>query len=138
MASFQEDNFSANFPDFIMTRRFDACFRHDIKRAGHNRDHGLFVIEIGGQIVAFLWVAVYYNSWTGERYGYVNNIYVCREYRNRGLGKLLLNKADSFVRSRRVRNIRLTVTCSNPEAIALYEKMGYQTTRHEMEKEIHE
>ena len=134
--AFQEDNFSLNFSDFIMTHRFEESFRADLRRAANDRSQGLFVIEVDGQLVAFLWLVILANNWTGERYGYINNLYVRPEFRHQGLGTQCMEKAESFFRSRGIRKVRLTVSCGNAAAVSLYQKMGYGTIRFDMEKEI--
>lgn len=134
--SFQEDTFSVNFPDFIMTRRFETAFRNDLRRATNDRNHGVFVVEIEGEVVGFLWVAIFSNTWTGERYGYINNIYVRPELRERGIGNMMMAKAESFFRFHHLRKLRLTVTSSNAAALGLYQKAGFQIQRHEMEKDM--
>jgi len=136
VVGFQEDNFSLNFTDFIMTRRFEEAFRRDLRHAVGDRTQGIFIIEVDEEVVAFLWIAIFGNNWTGERYGYVNNLYVRPDFRHQGLGKQLMEKAEAFFRSRGIRKVRLTVSSNNPPAVNLYQKMGYRTERLEMEKEL--
>ncbi|MBW3637913.1 MAG: GNAT family N-acetyltransferase, partial [Armatimonadetes bacterium] len=76
------------------------------------------------------------NTWTSERYGYINNLYIVPEKRGQKLGESLLGFSNEWFKSRRVSKLRLTVTASNQAACRLYEKGGYQVTRWEMEKEI--
>jgi ribosomal protein S18 acetylase RimI-like enzyme len=135
IASWQSDTYSLNFPGFRYTENFDSAFRHDLRRASLDPNHGLFVLD-GGALCGFLWLVVCENSWTGERYGYVNNIYVEPSQRGAGLGKALMEQAETWFLSRRVKNVRLTVTASNEAACRLYQSCGYNISRHEMEKEI--
>ena len=76
------------------------------------------------------------NSWTNERYGYVNNVYVAPALRGQNLGAELMLHADDFFRGRGIHRLRLTVTAANEAATALYHSNGYRVTRWEMEKEI--
>jgi ribosomal protein S18 acetylase RimI-like enzyme len=140
ICAFQQDTYSLNFPDFHFTRSFAQAFRHDLLRAALDSQHGLFVLdgrapEHGG-IAGFLWVVVCENSWTSERYGYVNNVYVSPTLRGQSLGVELMRQADDFFRSRGVRRVRLTVTAANEAAASLYHRSGYRVTRWEMEKEL--
>ena len=86
--------------------------------------------------VGFLWLVVCENSWTRERYGYINNIFVAPHLRGQGLAAELMLQSDTFFRNRRIQRVRLTVTSSNLDAVHLYQRCGYETTRWEMEKEV--
>ncbi len=140
ICSFQEETYALNFPSFHYTPGFAQAFRHDLRRATLDNHHGLFVLderrEEKGDLAGFLWLVVCENNWTGERYGYINNVYVLPARRGQGLGQELMRYTDDFFRSRGVRRVRLTVTASNAEAATLYKHAGYDVTRWEMEKEL--
>lgn len=144
VCGFQEETYLLNFPGFRYTPAFANAFRYDLRRAALCPDHGIFVLDNAPEsqlrksprIAGFLWLVIAQNSWSGERYGYVNNLYVAPSYRNQGMGRELLQQSDDFFRSRDVVNIRLTVTQSNAEAVALYRRNGFNVTRWEMEKKL--
>ncbi len=139
VCAFQEDTYSLNFPDFHFTRGFAQAFRHDLLRATLDNHHGLFVLDgraSEGGLVGFLWVVACENTWTNERYGYVNNVYVAPNLRGQNLGAELMLQADDFFRGRGIHRLRLTVTAANEAATALYRANGYRVTRWEMEKEL--
>ena len=135
ICAFQEETYTLNFPDFRYNQSFAAAFRHDLRRAALDTQHALFVLD-EGEVVGFLWLVICQNTWTGERYGYVNNLFLKANRRGQGLGHEMMTQADSFFRSRRIKRVRLTVTASNLAAAHLYEASGYETTRWEMEKEL--
>ena len=135
----QRDTYTVNFPSFTFTPEFALAFRHDLRRATLDEHHGLFVLDdgpSGGGTCGFLWLVVCLNSWTSERYGYINNIYLMPDKRGQHLGEELLAHAEAWFKSRRVSKLRLTVTASNSAACHLYERVGYRTERLEMEKEL--
>jgi ribosomal protein S18 acetylase RimI-like enzyme len=139
ICQWQLETYSINFPSFRFTPEFANAFRHDLRRATLDGQHGLFVLDdgpSGGDTCGFLWLVLCVNSWTGERYGYVNNIYVMPDKRGLHLAEELLKHGETWFRSRRVNRMRLTVTASNASALHLYERTGYKTERFEMEKEI--
>ena len=135
ICAFQEETYTLNFPDFRYNNSFAAAFRHDLRRAALDSQHALFVLD-EGEIVGFLWLVICQNTWTGERYGYVNNLFIKATRRGQRLGHEMMTQSDSFFRSRRIKRVRLTVTASNLPAAHLYEESGYTTTRWEMEKEL--
>jgi len=135
VCAFQEETYSLNFPDFRYTDSFAGAFRHDLRRASLDNNHGLFVLD-DREVIGFLWLLICENTWTGERYGYVNNLYISPARRDEGLGGELMRQADTFFRRRGIHRVRLTVTATNLAATTLYEHCGYHVTRWEMEKEL--
>jgi ribosomal protein S18 acetylase RimI-like enzyme len=145
VCSFQRETYGQNFPDFRWSESFAAAFRHDLRRAALDGHHGLFVLDSGRQageahlpqrIGGFLWLVVCQNSWTRDRYGYINNIYIAPALRKQGLARALMQQGDIWFRAKGVRRVRLTVTASNDAARHLYEECGFVLTRYEMDKEI--
>lgn len=135
----QIETYALNFPDFHFNEAFASAFRHDLRRAILDDHHGIFVLDegpSGGQSCGFIWLVVCQNSWTNERYGYVNNLYVAPEKRGQDLAGTLLDFSTEWFKKRRISKLRLTVTASNAAAGRLYEKSGYRTTRLEMERDI--
>ena len=139
VCGFQPETYSLNFPDFTYTPNFADAFRHDLRRAVLDPHNALFVLDDGREknnVIGFLWVVICQNSWTQERYGYVNNLYVVPQRRKQGLAKELLRQGDDWFRARGIKRVRLTVTSSNAQAATLYEASGFRTQRHEMEKTL--
>ena len=135
ICEFQHDTYALNFPGYQFTKNFDEAFRHDLRRATLDNLHHLFVTE-DGDVCGFLWIVICDNNWTGERYGYINNIYVAPKWRGRGLGKALMAHADETLKAQGVCRARLTVTATNQQAVALYQSAGFHLARWEMEKEL--
>ncbi len=140
IGEWQRETYALNFPDFAFTPEFAAAFRHDLRRAALDENNGLFVLSEldarGEKLCGFVWIVLCHNNWTGERYGYINNLYIDSARRGCGLSDELLLYAENWFRERRVTRLRLTVTATNEAACRLYERMGYATQRFEMEKEI--
>ena len=135
ICAWQRETYALNFEGFRITDAFESAFRHDLRRATIDTNHGLFVLDDGAPC-GFVWAVVCQNSWTSERYGYLNNLYVVKERRSQGLAEDLLRYSDEWFKRRRVHRVRLTVTQSNEAACKLYAKSGFTATRLEMEKEI--
>ena len=60
----------------------------------------------------------------------INGCHYCvdQRYRNRGIGKVVMEKLASFITStfQDINEIVLTVNTDNPHAMALYRQQGYQ------------
>ena len=61
----------------------------------------------------------------GRPYGELKRMYVRKEFRGRGFGKLLLDHIEGLVASKGVNLVRLETGIYQPEAVGLYEKNGY-------------
>lgn len=57
--------------------------------------------------------------------GHLVGMYVDKNYRRQGIGKLLINEVLRYAKSHQIINLFLTVTSSNQDAIKLYEHMGF-------------
>lgn len=57
--------------------------------------------------------------------GYINNIAVSCNYRGKGIGSMLLDRAITFSRSKKLEFLSLEVRKSNSPAISLYKKAGF-------------
>jgi putative acetyltransferase len=61
----------------------------------------------------------------GTEYGEIKRMYVRPQFRGLGFGKLMLNYLESYARSKRITLLRLETGIYQPEALGLYERMGY-------------
>ena len=61
--------------------------------------------------------------------GHITQVCVLPEYRSAGLGEAMLAATTRSLRERGLRSISLTVTEANDRAIALYKRIGYESTR---------
>ncbi|MHA1450433.1 MAG: GNAT family N-acetyltransferase [Candidatus Hodarchaeales archaeon] len=62
---------------------------------------------------------------------YVSTIAVASEYRGKGIGKMLMDKAESLAREKGLAGSCLYVATDNETAINLYEKKGYIKAKEE-------
>ena len=75
----------------------------------------------------------------GKRLGEVNGLVVDRDVRSRGVGRLLLERAEEWARDRGVPLIRLWSTTTREGAHRFYERHGYTRikTQHAFVKSLH-
>ena len=69
-------------------------------------------------------------------FGYIFDIFVEEEFRGKGIGKLLLEKAEDYCRKKGHSRIALSVSATNDSAIELYSRTGYKAERINMAKEV--
>ena len=79
-----------------------------------------FVSVLNGKLLGYIGI----NCVIDE--GYITNIAVFPEYRNKGIGKALLTRVFSFAKDNALSFVSLEVRESNLSAISLYEKLGFK------------
>lgn len=77
--------------------------------------------------VGCLWLGDAIDQQAGDRHGYVLALYVDPDHRRQGIATALLHHAQTWAKARGDRQVGLQVFADNPAAIALYQKLGYQT-----------
>lgn len=74
-----------------------------------------------------LWLTEAIDQWTGLAQAYVFLIYVAPEHRRKGIGKALMEYAQSWAKAQGYGAIGLQVFESNLPAMQLYAGLGYQS-----------
>lgn len=77
--------------------------------------------------IACLWLGNAIDQGTGDRHTYIFLVYVKPEYRRRGIGRALMQKAEQWAKDRGDRRLGLQVFDDNIAAVHLYETLGFTT-----------
>jgi ribosomal protein S18 acetylase RimI-like enzyme len=87
---------------------------------------GVFIAEDEGkkQAVGMI-VGITKATRAGKTEGFLQNITVIPEFRGQGLGKVLAQKAVEHLKSLKVPVISVNVRDSQPQAITMYERLGF-------------
>ena len=97
----------------------------------------MFVAEDASHaFLGYLWVGEGSNMMTGLKHGYIYDIFVKEEFRGKGIGKILLEKAESYCREKCYSRIVLMVSVSNETATRLYDKMAFKAEQTYMAKAL--
>jgi ribosomal protein S18 acetylase RimI-like enzyme len=95
-----------------------------VKAILHRKRVTTLVAEDKGTLVGYITIVTGKFKKVGET-AYVV-VGVRASHRGQGIGTALMNKAEEFVRGRRMHRIELEVFQTNEGAMRLYEKLGYQ------------
>jgi ribosomal protein S18 acetylase RimI-like enzyme len=87
--------------------------------------------------VACLWVGISIDQLQGDRHAHIFLLYVAPSHRRQGIGKVLMQQAETWAQERGDRQIGLQVFASNQPALALYRSLGYETQSLWMVKKLH-
>ncbi|MEB3273019.1 MAG: GNAT family N-acetyltransferase [Prochlorothrix sp.] len=76
--------------------------------------------------IAGLWLGSVVDQVSGDRHSHILLLYVDPAHRRQGLGRALLDQAETWAKKNHDRQITLQVFCDNQSALALYHSQGYR------------
>ena len=85
----------------------------------------IFLAKADGVPIGFTQLYYTFSSVSLEPFLILNDLFVHLEYRNRGIGELLLNKAKEYCIASKFKGLALETAVDNP-AQKLYEKLGWK------------
>ena len=88
----------------------------------------LVVAEEDGKLVGFMLCLLSPNTpvYAERKIGVISDVYVLPERRKRGVTRLMFDHAVKWFKKNKVRSIQLGVAAANPEAIAVWRKIGFE------------
>ena len=99
----------------------------------------LWVMEgDAGKYLGHLWLSEKTGTLDGARVLEVTTMGIVKEARGQGLGRVLMQKAASAAREKKIEIVELSVAGNNRRARDLYRDLGYETTRRTMRMRLHE
>ena len=88
-------------------------------------DDAIFVAEENKKKLGFIHVRFGSDYYYKEKHGHVEDLVVAAEGEGRGVGKLLIKKAEEWARLQGFRWLTLNVFAKNEKARQVYDKLGY-------------
>ena len=91
----------------------------------------------GDEAIGFLNARLVENPfWFEERYGYIENAFVRSEQRGGGVGRKLLDAAESWALAQGVEQLQLTVLSANELGVAVWTQTGFVPQNIRMAKNL--
>jgi ribosomal protein S18 acetylase RimI-like enzyme len=84
----------------------------------------------------YLFVGESKNAMTGKSFGFIYDIFVKEELRGKGIGKMLIEKAEDYCRQKGYSRLSLMVSADNQAALKLYASTGFKKDQIYMGKEV--
>ena len=120
-------------PDFIKEGNQSIDF---LEKTISNDDSDILVYKNNGIVVGFILLQAKarpdFDFMLPGKYCYIMDIIVTEAHRNKGFGTALMNSAKEWAKEQNCSFINLDVLVNNPEAIKLYEKLGFIPKAQEM------
>lgn len=100
----------------------------------------ILVAEVDGRLAGYVTILTKVRSGDLDdgdlEFGLVADIVVREKHRGNGIGRKLIDAAESFARSQNVRWLRVSVLAENESARKLYEKVGFSELYVDLEKDL--
>jgi ribosomal protein S18 acetylase RimI-like enzyme len=124
LLDYREESAKISFPRMKIDREKARRFflEHVEKYPGT-----LKVAELEGKIAGF--IRFFPEEGSFGRYGMIDLIFVDKEHRKRGVGKLLLETAEKWFESSGISHIEAVVTNTNAPSINFFKSQGYEERR---------
>ena len=97
----------------------------------------LWILESDtGEYLGHLWLSLKEGPLSGAKLLEVTTMGLVKSQRGKGLGRLLMQKAETAAKEKGIELIELSVAGNNRRARDLYRDLGYETTRRTMRKRL--
>lgn len=120
-------------PDFIKEGNQNEDF---IKNTITDENADILVYEYDGMVIGFILLQLKtrpdFEFIVPGKYCYIMDVIITEKFRGNGYGTALLNSARAWAIERACTFINLDVLSNNPQAIKLYEKLGFIPKAQEM------
>lgn len=135
ICEFHKDHIRINFPGSMYKEKlFKKIVKNEYKK---EPDGFLIVVDPKtAESIGFLWLSTRYDPYRETKYGYIHYIHLIPEYRGKGIGAILMKKAESYFRKKGASFLQLGTYANNVASTKLFKKVGYEVKRLVMEKKI--
>src|ERR1700760_2788713 len=120
------------------THRPAADYASFVNTKLEDPDAAILVAEFDARVIGYAYAAVQgydYMSLRGPA-GVLHDLIVDPEHRGRGVGRLLLNAAQAYLKTRGAPRVVLSTAERNQAAQRLFARMGFRRTMVEMTREL--
>ena len=122
-------------------RPFNAAIKaegatyYDLHTLINEPHHNVIVAELEGRIIASGYVSIRDSRacFSHTRHGYLGFMYVNPDYRGQGINKRIMDNLLSWAKDQGVEAFYLDVYAENQAAIKAYEKLGFKSSKIEMQ-----
>ena len=115
-------------------------YLEEMKTKCEEHDGQIFLSEIDGSIAGFISVLAKVSSGDLDDgnlvYSYIDDLMVRERFRRFGIGRKLIEAAESFAKSKKARWLRLSVLARNTSARKIYSSVGFSELYIDYEKDL--
>jgi len=115
-------------------------FKKKILEKDLKSGHGaIFIVEENKNFIGYIFVLTFTPEMEScKKYspGYISDLHICKKYRRRGLGVMLIKEAERWLRVKKKEKVSLDVSIFNKKAIHLYKKLKFKDKSIKLEKKL--
>ncbi len=111
----------------------DKILKYEFFKILRDKKAILLVAEDKEKLIAYIYSTIFKNIYS--KGGYIEDIFVSKEVRKKGIAKTLINTFVKTVKQRGYKKIHLSVNIKNKKAIELYRKLGFEIYHYDLKKE---
>lgn len=128
----------------LSERKFDKNIKEDFVVLNNyinlynKKNNVLFIAYEDGKAVGFIYGYLKYeaSNFVFNSVAKIDALYVIDDYRNKGIGKNLINKFYEWCKDNNIKIVEISVFKNNISAYNLYKKIGYEVEEYKMKKEL--
>jgi aminoglycoside 6'-N-acetyltransferase I len=111
----------------------DEVLRKEFSKIIRDKKSLLLIVELNKKLIAYVYSTFFNNAYT--KGGYIEDIFVLRAFRRKGVAKSLINHCIDVAKKRGYNKVQLSVNIKNKRAIKLYKKLGFKIYHYDLKKE---
>jgi ribosomal protein S18 acetylase RimI-like enzyme len=101
-------------------------YLHNLLKTCEKNNGKIFVAEDGGKIVGMIAVVIHNQHDKLKPHGAITDLIVLPEYRDKGVGKNLINKAEKYIKDSGIDIIQASILSPLIKAQHMYTRNGYE------------
>lgn len=109
-------------------------YKEELQRIESDENSFIFIAEEGEIIAGFITLSIRNFKDRADPFLYISDIFVKNMFRNNGVGKALLEKAQEIARSKSIKRLELQVDIQNVVGVNFWELQGFEKTMFRMKK----
>lgn len=129
---FLKESYESDFKDSEITHEYLETKYKSMSKFSEEENVLILGVWFKDELIGYLWS--FYRDVVTEKIGHLNQIYIEKKHRGKGLAKELMKKMEEFMELNKINSIDLNVTLEKENVISFYKKLGFQTERLYMKK----
>lgn len=110
--------------DVLEQKAFSRLFDQNLQ----NKSCHYIIAEEGNKIVGFISLHIQQLLHHCGAVGEVQEFYIDKDYRGKGIGKLLMNEVKRYAADNQVKSLEVTSNKKRAENVQVYESLGFKLT----------
>jgi ribosomal protein S18 acetylase RimI-like enzyme len=131
------DGLSKLLAQLWIGKSIDASAVRKVIEKGLESDYQIYVCATdNGKLIGYCSLSIKNSLWMSANLGNVDELVVDSEYRNQGIGKMLMNEIEKIAKNHDCKRLELDSAFHRTKAHEFYEKLGFEKRAYLFTKEL--